>query len=76
MKVCIKSAHFRATAFLVAGHDSQIGTGWFQNKKAEVESEGAVTKQQEKIVPEVKVIESMVLEQALLSGNRMINCIF
>ncbi|UKJ47500.1 hypothetical protein [Lysinibacillus sp. ACHW1.5] len=45
-----------ATAFLVAGCDSQIGTGWFQNKKAEVESEGAVTKQQEKIVPEVKVI--------------------
>ena len=45
-----------ATAFLVAGCDSQIGTGWFQNKKAEVETEGAVTKQQEKIVPEVKVI--------------------
>ncbi|RDV31954.1 hypothetical protein C7B89_09510 [Lysinibacillus capsici] len=45
-----------AAAFLVAGCDSQIGTGWFQNKKAEVETEGAVTKQQEKIVPEVKVI--------------------
>ncbi len=45
-----------ATAFLLAGCDSQIGTGWFQNKKAEVETEGAVTKQQEKIVPEVKVI--------------------
>ncbi|WP_155591110.1 hypothetical protein [Lysinibacillus cavernae] len=45
-----------ATALLVAGCDTQIGAGWFQNKNAESQTEGAVTKQEEKIVPEVKVI--------------------
>lgn len=45
-----------ATALLITGCDSQIGAGWFQSKKAEVQTEGATVKQEEKIIPEVKVI--------------------
>lgn len=55
-----------ATAFLVTGCDSQIGTGWFQSKNAEVQTEGAVTKQEEKLSQRSKSSESMVLGQALL----------
>lgn len=45
-----------ATSLLITGCDSQIGAGWFQNKKAEVQTEEAAIKQEEKIIPEVKII--------------------
>lgn len=44
-----------AATILMTSCDSQIGTGWFQAEKAEMPTK-TVAKQEEKIVPEVKVI--------------------
>ena len=45
-----------AAALLMTGCESQIGAGWFQTEKSEVSTKETKAKQEEKIVPEVKVI--------------------
>ncbi|WP_241774497.1 MULTISPECIES: hypothetical protein [Lysinibacillus] len=45
-----------ATALLLTGCENETVADMFQTKKADVNSEKVVTKQEEKIVPEVKVI--------------------
>lgn len=45
-----------ATALLLTGCENEISAEVFDTKKTDVKSEKAVTKQQEKVVPEVKVV--------------------